>query len=197
MAKALQTKGSSVTTSPSATDVIAFWNKAGAGKWFDHDPAFDEEIRARFEPLHMAAARGEISGWAKTPQGALALVILLDQFPRNLYRGTAHAFATDPLALAVARRAVDAGQDLDVEADLRTFFYMPFEHSERLQDQDRCVALFEGVTDASDKAGFRRFAVLHRDIIRRFGRFPHRNACLGRATTAEEQAFLDGGGFHG
>ena len=186
-----------MTAPLAANDVIDFWRQAGPGKWFTADPGFDEDIRSRFGPLHLIAARAEILDWTRSPMGALALVILLDQFPRNLYRGSAHAFATDPLALSIARRAVDAGQDLQLPADLRSFLYMPFEHSERLEDQDRSLALFTAMRGATGEEGMLPWAVLHRDIIVRFGRFPHRNACLGRATTLEEQAFLDAGGFHG
>ncbi len=187
----------SLTPPISADDVIAFWREAGPKKWFKKDVGFDEVIRSRFEPLHQAASRGELVDWARTPIGALALVILLDQFPRNLYRGSAHAFATDALARSVAGHAVDAGFDLEVDASLRPFFYMPFEHSERMEDQDRSVALFRAIKDETGEEGFLPWAVAHRDIVARFDRFPHRNTCLGRRTTPEEQAFLDEGGFSG
>lgn len=174
-------------------DILGFWRSAGPKKWFAKSAAFDEAIRLKFEPVHHAAARGEYDGWAATPETALALLILLDQFPRNLYRGSAHAFATDPKARVVARAAVDAGFDRQVEPELRNFFYLPFEHSEDITDQDYALAL---CTEAGDENNL-KFAVIHRDIIVRFGRFPHRNACLGRMTTAEEQEFLDEGGFSG
>src|SRR5215469_13154716 len=174
-------------------DVVTFWLRAGPKAWFRKSKAFDAEIRQRFETLHYAAARGELDGWAETSEGALALLLLLDQFPRNLFRGSPHAFATDPLALNVARRAVERGFDRQVDPDLRQFFYLPFEHSERLEDQDRSVALCA----ASGDAELLKWANLHRDIIARFGRFPHRNASLGRDTTPEERAFLNSGGFAG
>ena len=180
-----------------ANDVVAFWREAGPKKWFAKDDAFDKAIRDGFEALHLQASRGELQNWAETAEGALALLILLDQFPRNLYRGSAHAFATDPLALGVARRAVDAGLDQQLAAEFRPFFYLPFEHAERIEDQDRSIELCERHRDTSGDADTLRWAVVHRDIIVRFGRFPHRNKCLGRTATPEEQAFLDGGGFSG
>lgn len=176
-----------------ADAVLAFWRGAGPDKWFNKDPAFDDEIRARFLETCEAAARGELAAWEQTRDGALALVVVLDQFPRNMFRGSARAFAADPLALAVAARAIGRGFDLQLPVQERAFFYLPFEHSERLADQERCCELFRATGDAE----LLKWAELHADIIRRFGRFPHRNAALGRLTTAEEQAFLDGGGFAG
>lgn len=178
-------------------DVIGFWVAAGPGKWFAKSATFDDAVRLKFEPVHHAAARGEYAAWAETAEGALALLILLDQFPRNLYRGGAHAFATDPLARRIAEQALDAGHDQKVAPELRVFFYLPFSHSEALADQDRAVALYEAHDAATGDIDSLKWAVIHRDIIRRFGRFPHRNAAFGRATTAEEQAFLDEGGFAG
>jgi uncharacterized protein (DUF924 family) len=178
-------------------DVTGFWLSAGPSKWFAHAPAFDEAIRLRFEPTHHAAARGEYPAWEASAEGALALLLLLDQFPRNLYRGSAHAFATDPLARAIAGRALDAGRDQAVLPVLRPFFYLPFTHSEAASDQDRAVALFEAHDAATGDIDSLKWAVLHRQIIQRFGRFPHRNACLGRETTPEERTFLDEGGFAG
>ena len=174
-------------------DVIGFWRQAGPEKWFKKVAAFDEAIRLKFEPTHHRAARGEYDGWAETAEGALALLILLDQFPRNLFRGEAHQFATDPKARGIARAAIERGFDREVEPILRNFFYLPFEHSEDPADQDYAVALCAESGVADDL----KWAVLHRDIIARFGRFPHRNACLGRETTPEEQEFLDEGGFSG
>ena len=127
------------------------------------------------------------------PEGALALLILLDQFPRNMFRGAARAFATDPLARAIAAGALLKGFDAQVPPEMRGFFYLPFMHSEDLADQERCVALYQAAGDADGL----KWAQEHADIIRRFGRFPHRNAVLGRASTPEEQAFLDSGGFAG
>ena len=175
---------------PSAADFIAFWQEAGPPKWFKKSPEFDAEIRTRFEALHHAAARRELDGWADTAEGSLALLLLLDQFPRNMFRASAHAFATDPLARMFAERALAAGFARQVAPELRNFFHLPFEHSEALADHDRAVAL---AVDADAL----KWAEIHRHIIVRFGRFPHRNAALGRATTPEEQAFLDSGGFAG
>jgi uncharacterized protein (DUF924 family) len=175
-----------------APDLLAFWRAAGPDKWFAKDAAFDAEIAERFLATYEAAAAGAL-GWDATPEGALALLIVLDQFPRNMFRGSARAFAADPLAREVAARAIARGFDQHVTVPERSFFYLPFEHSETLADQERCVAL----NRASHDADALKWAEIHADIIRRFGRFPHRNAVLGRATTAKEQAFLDGGGFAG
>jgi len=180
----------SLATQPQ--DVVTFWLDAGPRQWFSKDASFDARFRERFEDAHLAAAARQLDGWLDEAQGALALMILLDQFPRNAYRGTAHMFATDPLALHFAERAIAAGHDLAVDAGLRQFFYLPFEHAESLVAQNRGVALMEPV-DADSL----RWAVLHRDIIKRFGRFPHRNAALGRHTTQAEQDFLESGGFSG
>jgi len=176
-----------------ATDVVDFWIEAGRKRWFAKDAAFDAQIRERFEAAHHAAARGELDDWRRTAEGALALLLLLDQFPRNLWRGSPHAFATDPLAREIAEASIDRGFDDAVDPTLRQFFYLPFEHSEDLGDQDRAVMLSE----ASGDADLLKWARIHRDIIRQFGRFPHRNRCLGRATTQAEEAFLQGGGFGG
>ena len=174
-------------------EVIAFWRDAGPKTWFAKDEAFDAEIRARFEPLHLAAARGELNDWDETAEGSLALLLLTDQFPRNLYRGSAHAFATDALARNVAEQAIAAGFDKQFEPALRPFFYLPFEHSEAMDDQDRAIVLFEALGDKSTLD----YAVLHRALIVRFGRFPHRNICMGRVSTAEELEYLADGGFGG
>lgn len=177
---------------PQAEDIVAFWREAGHARWFARDEAFDDEIRRRFEAVHFAAARGERQHWQEDAVGTLALLLLLDQFPRNLFRGSGHAFATDGLALHYARRAVAAGFDQAIEPQLRAFVYLPFEHSESLEDQRRSVALFRGIGDAE----YDRYAVAHLEVIERFGRFPHRNRALGRENTPEEQAWLDaGGGF--
>ena len=149
-------------------------------------------IRSRFLATYEAAAARTLA-WDDSAEGALALLIVLDQFPRNMFRGSARAFAADPLAREVATRAIARGFDQQVAVAERSFFYLPFEHSEVLADQERCIAL----NRASHDADALKWAEIHADIIRRFGRFPHRNAVLGRATTAEEQAFLDGGGFAG
>jgi len=168
------------------------WRQA----WFERDDAFDG-LCAQFHDDHERAARGEYGEMAGTPAGAVALVILLDQFPRNLFRGTARAFASDPLALAVASRAVDAGMDQLVPPVERMFLYLPFEHSESLEAQRRSVALFESLPVTPEFSAVERdhtvdYAHRHKVIIERFGRFPHRNAALGRASTPEEIAFLAG-----
>lgn len=175
------------------TDMVAFWRDAGASRWFEPDDAFDRECRARFHDLHFAASRREHEPWIHDAHGALALVLLLDQIPRNIFRGSAHAFATDPLARHYATRAIGLGFDMQVEEALRPFLYLPFQHSENAVDQQHAVQLFGALT----AAGADRWALHHQKIIERFGRFPHRNAVLGRATTPAEQAFLDEGGFGG
>jgi uncharacterized protein (DUF924 family) len=174
-------------------EVAAFWKNAGAENWFARNDDFDAEFHRRFEQAHFAAARRECEDWMGSGEGGLALLILLDQFPRNCFRGNAHSYATDGLALHYARRAVASGFDLQVDSALRMFFYLPFEHSEAIVDQDRALELFEGIGDAE----LTKYAVLHRDLILRFGRFPHRNAALGRESTKEEIEYLASGGFSG
>ena len=176
-----------------ATETIAFWTGAGPDRWFAVDPDFDALVRARFLPLHETAARGDLAGWEASHEGALALLLLLDQFPRNMFRGAPRAFATDSRALAVAERAIARNFDRAYATPVRRFFYLPFMHAENLAWQKRCEAL---CIAAGDEEGA-RFATIHREIIEKFGRFPHRNPILGRAMTAEEQAFLDAGGFAG
>ena len=178
--------------SSTAADVLAFWREAGPSRWFRKDDAFDAEFRTRFIGAHDAAHRGELDAWAQEARGTLALLILLDQFPRNAFRGTARMFESDARARDIARQAMQLGFDIAVETDLRHFFYLPLIHSERLQDQDLGVALARTLGDEA-----LRHATIHRDIIEKFGRFPHRNAVLGRTTTPEEQRFLDDGGFGG
>jgi uncharacterized protein (DUF924 family) len=174
-------------------DILAFWRAAGGDRWYSCDDAFDADLRRRFLGLWRKAAAGELSCWEATDDGALALVIVLDQFPRNMFRGDARAYSSDALALEVADRAIARGADRRMAADLLEFLYLPLMHSEHLADQQRCVELFRDTSNADNL----RYAEDHADIIRRFGRFPHRNAVLGRITTPEEQAFLDGGGFSG
>jgi uncharacterized protein (DUF924 family) len=176
-----------------AAEVVRFWSDAGHDRWFTKDDAFDAEIRRRFLATHEAAAAGRLAGWEHSAEGALALLILLDQFPRNMFRNSARAFATDPQARAITAAALLRGFDAQVPANMRAFFYLPFEHSEDMADQDRGIALYTAAGDADDL----KWAKIHHDIISRFGRFPHRNALLGRTTTADEQAFLDAGGFAG
>ena len=173
-------------------DIVTFWRAVGSDRWFEKDLALDDEIRRRFLNLHEAAAAGKLTSWEQTAEGALALLILFDQFPRNMFRGEKRAFATDPVARAIASRAILNGFDGAIP-DMRTFFYLPFMHSEDMADQERAVAFYRARNDTDGL----KWADLHADIIRRFGRFPHRNAILGRVTTPEEQAFLDGGGFAG
>jgi uncharacterized protein (DUF924 family) len=179
------------------TDILHFWREAGPKRWFANDDAFDRAIALKFEATHHAAARGEYDGWVETAEGALALLILLDQFPRNLYRGSPHAFATDPMARRIANLAIERGYDRAAEPALRGFFYLPFEHSEDPADQARSVALCRAQAEETGDEGNLKWALDHKAIISRFGRFPHRNHAMGRETTAEEQAFLDGGGFAG
>ena len=172
--------------------VLTFWREAGYDKWFTGEGAFDAEVREKFRPTYEAAAAGKLESWEATADGALALCIVLDQFARNMFRGGARTYAADPLARQVANRALKRGYDQDVAQDLRGFFFLPFMHSEELVDQERCVQLYREAENADLK-----YAEEHRDIIRRFGRFPHRNPILGRQTTPEEQTFLDEGGFKG
>jgi uncharacterized protein (DUF924 family) len=174
-------------------DIVAFWLGAGLERWFKKDDAFDAEIRGRFLATYRAAAAGKLAAWADTPDGALALLLVLDQFPRNMFRGSAQSFATDPMALGLAKAAVARGFDQVLQMPLRQFFYLPLMHSEDLGDQERCVALYRALDDTN----LLKWADLHLDVIRRFGRFPHRNALLVRTTRPDEQAFLDAGGFAG
>ncbi|MCS3515447.1 DUF924 family protein [Pseudomonas grimontii] len=172
--------------------VIDFWQQAGPKRWFAKDDAFDATFRDTFHATHLQAARRELESWLDSAEGTLALLILLDQYPRNAFRGTAHMFATDPLARLYAQRMVDAGLDRQVEPALRAFCYLPFEHSEDPKDQQRSLTLNQQLD-----ANTYRWAKQHAQIIERFGRFPHRNAVLARDTTDEERAFLDKGGFAG
>ena len=173
---------------PTAAEVVAFWRDAGYSKWFRGGDAFDEEVRTHLEAAHFAAARRELEHWMDDAEGALALLILLDQVPRNIFRGSGHSYATDPLALHYANRMLEAGLDQQVEPALRAFCYLPFEHSEDLLDQERSVALARGL-----EGSYLDYAVRHYDVIERFGRFPHRNHALGRASTADELAWLNAG----
>ena len=174
-------------------EILTFWRQVGPERWYERDDALDADVRSRFLELWRKAAAGELSSWETTDEGALALVIILDQFPRNMFRGDIRTYSSDALAREVASRAIAGGADIRVEPALLEFLYMPLMHSEHLADQLRCVELF-GKSGQTDNL---KYAEDHTDIIRRFGRFPHRNRILGRATTPEEQAFLDGGGFRG
>lgn len=177
---------------PDPADIVEFWKAAGPGRWFAKDAAFDRRFRAAYARMHCSAARRELDHWQGSPRGALALLLLTDQYPRNAFRGTAHMYATDPLARHFARAALAARAADAVEGALRIFFVLPFAHSEDPADQDLSVRLHERLGEP-----WMSHARGHRDIVRRFGRFPHRNALLGRPTTAEEAAFLAAGGFAG
>ena len=168
--------------------ILLFWfTEAGPDKWYIKDPEFDDLIRGRFEEIYDKAAAGEFDDWTNTAQGTLALVIVLDQFPRNMFRNTPKSFATDSKALAIAKEAVAKGFDKELPPEQRKFFYMPYMHSEALEDQEECVRLFDGTNEWAEK---------HRDVIVKFGRFPHRNEILGRESTQEEKEYLAaGGGF--
>lgn len=170
---------------PRAQEVLDFWFRGSERRqeWFRKNPGFDAEIRARFLALHEAAAAGSFDHWRAGAGDCLALVVALDQFSRNLFRDTARAFATDAKALEAARHAVDSGYDRGLPDAVRMFFYLPFEHSERLEDQERALQLFAGHPELA-------WARRHWEIIRRFGRFPHRNAVLGRESTPAEREFL-------
>jgi uncharacterized protein (DUF924 family) len=179
-------------------DVLDFWfGDHARARWFAKEPAFDDAIRARFGAAIADAAAGQLDDWAATPDGALALTILLDQLPRNVHRGSPRAFEADARARQIAAAAIDRGFDRAAPLDRRMFFYLPFQHGETLADQDRSVELFsrwaaehtaEARAAADEDLGY---AVHHREVIRRFGRFPHRNAALGRDSTPEELAFLE------
>ncbi|MBZ8132929.1 DUF924 family protein [Afifella sp. IM 167] len=175
-------------------DIVSFWREAGPEKWFSASDEFDAEIRSRFAEAYRAAADGELDGWAEKPEGALALVLLLDQFSRNLHRGSAAAYRADAKARRIADQALADGFDGKVPPDVKKFFVMPFMHSESLADQDRCVVLSHALADGDATLPY---ALRHREIIRRFARFPHRNEALGRRSSAAEKAYLEGGGFKG
>ena len=182
-----------VACSVTPADVLAFWRQAGGDRWYKRDDAFDADIRHRFHETWQKAVAGELSSWETSDDGALALVIVLDQFPRNMFRNDPRTYANDHFAREVANRAIARGVDGRIDPILLEFLYMPLMHSEHPADQQRCVALFRGSGNSDNL----KYAEQHADIIRRFGRFPHRNRTLGRETTAEEQAFLDAGGFSG
>lgn len=179
-------------TPPAARSVTAFWREAGPAQWFAKNPDFDRDFAERFDDLYTEAAGGALAPWLDTAEGALALVILLDQYPRNAFRGMAQMYATDPLARRIADTAIAAGHDRAVDNAVALFFYMPFAHSEMIADQARAVTLCQRLGE--EVAAHARH---HRDLILRFGRFPHRNPILGRRMTEEEQRFLDEGGYRG
>ena len=170
-----------------AEAVLHFWfEEVPPDRRFAHDPGLDAECARRFKGLRDDLAATGAAGWWDDPRGLFAAVILLDQFSRNIYRGSAEAYAADPVARALADKAIVCGWDRDMRATERQFLYLPFQHSEDAADQERSVALFEALGQPEPL----RYAHLHRDVIGRFGRFPGRNAALGRANTAEEEAFL-------
>ncbi len=185
-------ESSAAPTLADAAAVVAFWEGAGPRMWFAKDPEFDQRFRERFAALHEAAAAEQLGAWERDPVGALALVLLLDQYPRNAFRDTARMYATDALARRVADAAIAAGHDRAIPQSLALFMYLPFGHSESLADQDRAVMLVQRLGEPN-----LHHAEHHRDIVRRFGRFPHRNPILGRTMTAEEQRYLDEGGYKG
>jgi uncharacterized protein (DUF924 family) len=174
-------------------EILAFWREAGPARWYSKDAGFDTTVRTRYMALWETAVSGDLSSWEASDADALALVIVLDQFPRNMFRDDARTYASDALAREVAHRAIARGVDGRISPELVEFLYMPFMHSEHLTDQLRCVELFRGAGRPENL----KYAEDHADIIRRFGRFPHRNRILGRVTTPEEQTFLDQGGFSG
>ena len=177
--------------------ILDFWlNEIGPKGWYVADEAVDAVIAARFGEAQAAASAGHLEHWVDGPSGTLAYLILTDQFSRNLFRGQAEAFACDSRARDAARRAVTEGWDLEVPEPARQFFYLPFEHSEDMADQNFAVELFETrMTPSEGEGDAALHARVHRSIIKRFGRFPFRNAALGRKTTADEQAFIDEGGY--
>ncbi|MEJ6388387.1 DUF924 family protein [Gymnodinialimonas ulvae] len=175
-----------------ASEVVAFWEKAGPAAWYKQDDAFDQAIRDRFGETWQAAHDTGLREWAVDAPGALGLVILLDQFPRNMFRNDPRAFATDAAARDVSGQMIANGWDRKIDGPLRQFAYMPFMHSEDIAHQEVSVDLFETRMDEGNNDLHAR---AHREIIRRFGRFPYRNAALGREMTAKEQAFVDDGGY--
>jgi uncharacterized protein (DUF924 family) len=174
-------------------EVVSFWRQAGPDRWFAKDDALDQACRDRFLLTYEAAARGDLNEWELTPDGALALVLLLDQFPRNMFRGTKAVYKTDPVALMVADRAIERGHDRAVDPELRRFFYLTFSHSEELRHQERSLAMNEALGDPEAA----QWARHHYEIVKRFGRFPHRNGILGRESTPEETRFLAEDDFRG
>jgi len=176
-------------TDISPRDVLDFWFKdTPSQKWFGSDPEFDKQIRSRFEATWRAGFAGGLAQWEDEPNGALALIILFDQFPRNMFRGTAEAFASDSRARDIAKRAIAQRKDLETPASIRSFFYLPLMHSEHLADQEASVELTKERL-GEDHFSF-RYALMHKAAVERFGRFPARNTALGRASTDEEKDFL-------
>ena len=176
-----------------ANEILKFWQEAGPSAWWRKNVEFDEQIVNRFSDLHEQARLRQLDHWCDNPQSCLAVILVLDQFSRNMFRNSPKTFAQDEYALELAKYGVENGYDTAQNHALFGFFHLPFMHSEVLDDQQQCVELIrKGGNEGSLKA-----AIEHEEIIKRFGRFPHRNIVLGRKTTAEEQEFLDGGGFSG
>jgi len=180
-----------VIASPNA--VLNFWIEAGTGKWWKKDPAFDADIAHRFADTHEAACNGELDHWMDQPDSALALILVLDQFSRNLFRNSPKAFAQDQKCSDIARRQIESGANRSMPREIENFCYLPLMHCEDLESQELCLKEMKRLGDELSI----KSAVEHMEIIDKFGRFPHRNAVLRRHTTVEEQAFLDGGGFSG
>ena len=174
-------------------DVLEFWTAAGPEKWWQKDIEFDVEIKNVFGATHAAAKSGDLNNWLETPDGTLALVIVLDQFSRNLFRNDARAFEQDEQCVSIVKSAMDSGFDRKMRSDIGMFIYLPLMHSEDISDQKLCVKEMTRLKLENEI----KFAKIHLDIIEEFGRFPHRNKVLGRATTPREQEFLDEGGFSG
>ncbi len=178
-----------------AEDVLAFWlDEVGPKGWYAQDDALDKAVRERFLDTWTEASEGGLSLWLTYPSGVLAYVIVTDQFPRNMFRGDGRSFSTDHIALAASKVAIAKGWDMRIDEPARQFFYLPMMHAECLSDQERCVRLMKTrmpVTGADNLVHARA----HREVIRRFGRFPHRNEVLGRATRPPERSFLEAGGY--
>ncbi len=178
---------------PPPEEVLDFWFSAGSKKWFVKDDTFDGLICKQFLTLHRHASGGHIDHWPTSAQGTLALIIVLDQFSRNLHRASPLAYATDKKALGLSRTAIEKQQDIEFPIGVRQWIYMPFMHAEDIAMQERSIELFETIDDPANM----KAAITHRDIIRQFSRFPHRNEVLGRTSTAQELKFLAEGGFSG
>jgi len=174
-------------------DIINFWSAAGPQRWFTKDAAFDGELSVNFKDLLADGRAGHLDHWAETAEGALGLVILLDQFSRNIHRGSPLMFAADARALSIAKNSINRGDHYAFPAPMAKWLCLPLEHAEDIDAQERCVGLF-GTRGPAENLPY---AIQHRDIITRFGRFPHRNAILGRASTPAERAYLADGGFAG
>lgn len=182
-----------MTSVASPFDVLEFWWNAGPAKWWSRNDKFDRALEDRFRNTYEAAIAGDLDGWVDSPHGALALVLLLDQISRNLNRQSPKAFAYDAKALALAETSIEREYDRAFPEPARSFFYLPFMHAENMDAQERCVDLCR----VSGQSESYKSALEHMDIIRRFGRFPHRNTVLGRETNAAERRFLEAGGFKG